>query len=236
MSRIGENLAEIRERMAAACKRAGRPLAEVELLAVSKTFSADAVRQAADFGQTRFAESRWQEAETKIAASPTGLEWHFIGRVQRNKVRKILAVCEVIHGIDSSRLANYVSDVAGDLGLVPRAFLQVNVGGEASKGGFELAELEEEMAGLLVLPHVQWLGLMTIPPAGPNPEAARHWFHELRSLRDRLETRHQTQLPFLSMGMSDDFEVAIEEGATHIRVGSAIFGARDDRNEDPSEA
>ena len=167
-----------------------------------------------------------QEAEPKIEALPGSLHWHFIGRVQRNKVRRILLRFAVIHAIDSMELASYVNETARELGLFPQVFLQVNVAGEASKGGFEAAGLRTAMAGLLALDRVEVLGLMTIPPLGPAADDARPWFVALRNLRDELAAEFGVPLTGLSMGMSGDFEVAIEEGATHVRVGSAIFGAR----------
>jgi pyridoxal phosphate enzyme (YggS family) len=151
--------------------------------------------------------------------------------VQRNKVRKLLPDFEVIHAVDSLRLAAYIDEVAAGLGLFPRLFLQVNLAAEESKGGFEPAVLDAEMPALLALRRVEILGLMTIPPEGPDAESSRAWFAGLRRLRDGLEERHQTRLPALSMGMSGDFEVAIAEGATHVRVGSAIFGRRSVRVE-----
>jgi hypothetical protein len=226
MSRVAENLAEVNERIAAACHRAGRDPAAVELIAVSKTFPADAVREAMAAGQHVFGESRLQEAEPKIDLLPGALHWHFIGRVQRNKVRKILPRFEVIHAIDSLRLALHADDVARELGLFPRVFLQVNIGGERSKGGFEPEAIRAEIAGLLALERLEVMGLMCIPPPGPDAEASRSWFAALRELRDALERQTGISLPALSMGMSGDFEVAIEEGATHVRVGSSIFGQR----------
>jgi pyridoxal phosphate enzyme (YggS family) len=226
MSEIAENLAEIRSRIQDSCRRAGRDSGSVELIAVSKTFPADAVRDAVSAGQLVFGESRLQEAEPKIDLLPGSLHWHFIGGVQRNKVRRILQRFEVIHAVDSLRLASYTNEIAKELGLFPRVFLQVNVGGEASKGGFEPDVLNAEMAELLEQDRLEILGLMSIPPAGPDAESARPWFAALRELRDQLEKDHGTPLPGLSMGMSGDFEVAIEEGATHVRVGSSIFGKR----------
>lgn len=226
MSDIAENLAEIRSLIAAACLRAGRDSSSVELIAVSKTFTADAVREAFNAGQMLFGESRLQEAEPKIDLLPAALHWHFIGRVQRNKVRKILPLFEVIHAMDSLRLAQYMDEVSKELGVFPKVFLQVNVGGESSKGGFEPEELRSEMERLLSLERLEILGLMCIPPIGAGAESARQWFVALRELRDDLQREFGVPLPCLSMGMSGDFEVAIEEGATHVRVGSAIFGKR----------
>ncbi len=226
MSEIAENLGEIRERMAAACGRAGRDPSAVELIAVSKTFPADAVREASAAGQKVFGESRLQEALPKIEALPGSLCWHFIGRVQRNKVRRILPMFDVVHAVDSLRLALYADEIAAELGLFPKVFLQVNVAGEASKGGFEPDALQAEFDRLLALERLEVIGLMCIPPAGPDAESARPWFAALRDLRDRLAAAAGVPIPCLSMGMSGDFEVAIEEGATHVRVGSSIFGKR----------
>ncbi len=226
MPGIAENLDEIRARIAAACSRAGRGLVDVELIAVSKTFPADAVREAAEAGQRVFGESRLQEAEPKMDLLPGYLSWHFIGGIQRNKVRKILPRFGVVHAIDSVRLAAYTDGIAAELGLFPKVFIQVNVGGEASKGGLEPEEVRAEIDALLALERLEILGLMTIPPPGPDAESSRPWFVALRELRDELESSTGVRLPCLSMGMSGDFEVAIEEGATHVRVGTSIFGKR----------
>jgi pyridoxal phosphate enzyme (YggS family) len=226
MSDIAENLTEIMRRITAACLRADRDPAAVRLVAVSKTFPAETVREASEAGQLHFGESRLQEAEPKIDMLPGSLHWHFIGRVQRNKVRRILPRFEMIHAVDSSAVASFMDAIAKELGLFPKVFLQVNIGAEASKGGFDPAVLRTELAGLLALQRLEIMGLMCIPPAGPDAESARPWFVALRHLRDDLERESGVALPFLSMGMSGDFEVAIEEGATHVRVGSTIFGKR----------
>ena len=196
MSDIAANLAEIRQRISHSCLRVGRELSTVELIAVSKTFPADAVREAAGAGQLHFGESKLQEAEPKIELLPGALHWHFIGRVQRNKVRRILPLFEVIHAIDSLRLASYTNDVAAELGLFPKVFLQVNIGGEESKGGFEPEILREEIEALLSLRRMEILGLMCIPPAAPDAESARPWFAALRELRDDLVTdfRHSSAI------------------------------------------
>lgn len=226
MESVAANLRHIRNRIEAACIRSVRDPGGVELVAVSKTFPPEAVAAADAAGHLVFGESRQQEAEPKMAALPPGLRWHFIGRVQRNKLRKLLPRFEAIHGIDSLRLAAHADSVALELGIRGKVFLQVNVGGEASKGGFEPLELRDAIDELARFRGLEILGLMTIPPAGPDAESARPWFRRLRELRDGLEAAHGVRLPALSMGMSGDFEVAIEEGATHVRVGSAIFGGR----------
>jgi pyridoxal phosphate enzyme (YggS family) len=226
MPETAANLLDVRERIHCACQRAGRSPGSVELIAVSKTLPAEAVREACEAGQTHFGESRLQEALPKIDALPATLHWHFIGSVQRNKVRKLLPSFEVIHAIDSLRLAAYADEIAAELGLFPQLMLQVNVAGDASKGGFDPAQLRAGMDALLRLERLEILGLMTLPPAAPKAESARQWFVKLRVLRDSLEREFGVALPALSMGMSGDYEVAIEEGATHVRVGSAIFGQR----------
>lgn len=225
-STIASQLEEIRARMADACRRAGRGVAEADLIAVSKTFPAEAVAEAVAAGQQLFGESRQQEAEPKMAALPAGLRWHFIGHVQRNKVRKLLPAFEAIHGIDSLRLAAYTDQIAGELGLRPQLFLQVNVGDEESKFGFDPEDLLAQCDPLAGMQHVDFIGLMTIPPPVASAADARPWFAALRDLRDRLRERTGLELPHLSMGMSGDFEAAIAEGATLVRVGSAIFGKR----------
>jgi pyridoxal phosphate enzyme (YggS family) len=231
MAGIDANLADVRNRIVGACSRACRDPHSVELIAVSKTFPVADIAEAVMMGQQVFGESRLQEAEPKIDALPKSLSWHFIGSVQRNKVRKILQKFGVIHAIDSLRLAEYVNGVAADLGLVAKVFLQVNVGNEASKGGFEPAILRQEIIKLCALQNLKVRGLMSIPPEEPDAESARHWFVSLRELRDELVKISGCPLQELSMGMSGDFEVAIEEGATHVRVGSLIFGRRSRRVE-----
>jgi len=223
---IARQLAEVRERMREACVRSGRSPESVELIAVSKTFPATDVLEARQAGQVCFGESRLQEAEPKLAALPQGLDWHFIGRVQRNKVRRILQLFATVHGIDSAKLAHHTDRIAAELGLKPSVFLQVNIGREESKGGFDPEAIEGEMEALLSLGNLRIRGLMCIPPIEAAAEDSRPWFVALRNLRDRLTSRFGVGLEDLSMGMSGDYEVAIEEGATFVRVGSAIFGRR----------
>jgi pyridoxal phosphate enzyme (YggS family) len=226
MARASERLAEIRQRIAAAALRAGRDPAAIELLAVSKTFPAEAVAELFAAGQRSFAESRQQEAEGKLALVPGGIDWHFIGHLQRNKVRKVLEGFRTLHSVDSLRLAEHVEAVARDLGVRPDIYLQVNIAGEPSKHGFSPAQLREVIEPLKQLTQVRIAGLMAIPPEEENPEDARRWFAALRGLRDELAGGAGIDLPGLSMGMSGDFEIAIEEGSTVVRVGSAIFGGR----------
>lgn len=231
MEEIASNLEVIRGRIRAACLRAARDPSSVELVAVSKTFPFQSIRDALEAAQLIFGESRLQEAEGKIGTLPAQLQWHFIGRVQRNKLRKILPLFQMIHAIDSLKLAVYANDLAKEIGLYPKVFLQVNQAGEASKGGFSETDLESTLEEILGLSHLEVVGLMTIPPACKKPAEAGKWFRALREFRDTLEEKFSVKLPCLSMGMSDDFETAIEEGATHVRVGSAIFGKRSARVE-----
>ncbi|MDX1680186.1 MAG: YggS family pyridoxal phosphate-dependent enzyme [Akkermansiaceae bacterium] len=223
---IGQRLEEVRQRIAQACERSSRLPEDVRLVCVSKTFPAEDIQQAIDAGQLCFGESRLQEAQPKVEALQQGLDWHFIGRVQRNKVRKILPLFGTIHGIDSMKLAHYTDRIAGELGLRPKVFLQVNIGCEESKGGFDPAELPELVGKLAGLDHLEILGLMCIPPNEDDISAVRSWFVQMRQLRDSLAAPG-LELAQLSMGMSGDYEIAIEEGATQVRVGSGIFGSRD---------
>jgi pyridoxal phosphate enzyme (YggS family) len=226
MNAVAQNLGEILDRIASAASRSGRSAGDVELVAVSKTFPAQSVRDAWDAGQAVFGESRVQEAVAKIPDLPGAIRWHFIGHLQKNKVRRALPLFELFHGIDSFDLAKDMDRIAAEEGAFPRALLEVNVAGEASKFGFQPEVIEREIDALLTLPRVQVEGLMTIAPYADDPEASRPYFRALRELRDRLEKQAGVPLPRLSMGMSGDFEVAIEEGATLVRVGSAIFGSR----------
>jgi pyridoxal phosphate enzyme (YggS family) len=226
MADIARNLVTIRQRIDAACHHAGRNPAEVNLVAVSKTFPPEVVREAYDAGQRVFGENYLQEALQKIEALPADIHWHYIGRVQRNKLRKILTAFEVVHGIDSLALAQAADRIGAELDLRPRIFLQVNLGGELSKGGYEPEQLMIEFPALLEFSRIDIRGLMAIPPPAESAAHAREMFAILRDLRDRLQAAYDVSLPELSMGMSEDFEAAIQEGATHIRIGSAIFGSR----------
>ena len=226
MPSLTENLEAVRSRIAAAAGRAGLRPSDVELVAISKTHPAEIIREAADAGQELFGESRVQEALVKIPVLPGRLRWHFIGHLQGNKVRKALPLVELIHGIDTMEIARDVDRVAADLGLHPRVLLEVNVSGEGSKHGFAPEALEMGLEELLALPRLQVEGFMTMAPLAPDAEASRPYFAALRSLRDRLAVQAGIPFPTLSMGMSGDYEVAVEEGATLVRVGSAIFGTR----------
>jgi PLP dependent protein len=224
---IAENLECVRTRVAVAVTRSGRREGDVELLVVSKTFPAEIVREAVDAGQTLFGENKVQELLAKTPLLPSHLRWHLIGHLQSNKVRKVLPVVEAIHSVTSLDLARDINRIAGELGLFPQVYLEINVGAEASKHGFNAASVCEQMEQLYALDRLFIQGLMCIPPFAPEVEKSRPYFAELRELRDKLEKLGGAPLPKLSMGMSHDFEVAIEEGATIVRVGSAIFGVRE---------
>ncbi len=216
----------IRERLEAAARKAGRAPGDIELMAVSKNFPAAVVREAVDAGQLLFGENRVQEAEGKIPELPSRLRWHLIGHLQSNKVRKALPLFEAIHSLDSLELAQAVNRLASELGLFPKVYIQANLAREASKFGFTKGDLETQLDEILGLERLHILGLMTIPPIRPDPEDSRGDFAALRELRDRLAVRSGIPLTGLSMGMSEDFPIAIEEGATIVRVGSALFGSR----------
>jgi PLP dependent protein len=231
MDVIANNLDIVRGEIASAARRAGRDPSAIRLVAVSKTHPADAVVQAAAAGQTIFGESRVQEARDKIPTCPSGLDWHFIGHLQKNKVRQALPLFSFFHSIDSVALAQAIDRIAGENGKPAEGLLEVNVSGEETKHGFTPDELRKGFAALGKLPHLRIRGLMTMAPYSENPEDARPVFRALRELRDELQSAHNHPLPELSMGMSGDFVPAIEEGATLVRVGSSIFGTRPQINE-----
>lgn len=225
---IQDQLQEIRANITAAEQRAGRPLGSTTLLAVSKTFPVSDIMQAYADGQRIFGENRLQEAMEKIPAMPADCTWHLIGPLQRNKVRKALEQpIALIQAVDSRKLAETISRIAGELGTTARVLLEVNVDGEASKHGFSPDELLQDWIALTALPNLDIRGLMCIPAPTADPEGARPAFAALRHLTETLRERGPLPLPELSMGMSHDYTVAIEEGATIVRVGSAIFGRRD---------
>ena len=232
---IAENFARVRAQIAEAAARCGRRAEEVTLIAVSKTHGPEEVREAVAAGQVLFGENRVQEARAKAPLLPGALQWHLIGHLQSNKVRQALGLFERIQSIDTVEMARDVNRVAGELGLFPKVFLEVNVAGEGSKFGFQPEALRARMEELLALDRVTVDGLMTIPPYADAPEETRRYFAALRELRDRLSAEFGVALPELSMGMSGDFAVAIEEGATFVRVGTALFGERQGKTWKPGE-
>ena len=226
MSNIEANLNRVQNEIAQAAQVSGRNVTDIELVAVTKTHPAEIVREAVDAGQTLFGESKVQEARVKIPLLPSNLRWHFIGHLQKNKIRHALPFFEMIHSVDSVDLAQAIDRIAHEDGLHPRILLEVNVAGEGSKFGFKATTLRAELESLLMLPRLSIEGLMCIPPLAEEAETSRTYFVELRKLRDALEKEFQVKLPQLSMGMTNDYSVAVEEGATLVRVGTAIFGER----------
>src|SRR5450432_791047 len=226
MEEIAANLEQVAARIVGAAQKCGRSPNDIELVAVSKTHPAEKVQAAAEAGQTLFGESRVQEARAKIPLLPSRLRWHFVGHLQKNKIRLALPLFELFHGIDSLALAQDMDRIANEEGMRPRILLEVNLAGEASKHGFSPKALRHDLETTLSLGRLTIEGLMTIPPLAPEAEASRRYFVGLRELRDQLETEFGVKLPQLSMGMSGDYPIAIEEGATLVRVGTAIFGER----------
>ena len=224
---IAANLESIREQIRETAERAGRDPASVQLVAVSKTLPPEVVRQAAAAGQLSFGENRVQEAQEKIPAlTDAGLEWRLIGHLQSNKARRAVELFNVIETIDSPRLATTIDRIAGEMGKRMPILLEVNVGEETQKAGVEPAELGPLVDFARRLPNLELRGLMAIPPYEDDPERSRPYFRRLARLLQEINRSLDTPLTDLSMGMSHDFRVAIQEGATLVRIGTAIFGAR----------
>jgi len=226
-AQVAANLAHVRERIAAAAARAGRAPTEVTLVAVSKTKPGELVEAAIAAGARVIGENYVQEARDKRAQVRGAAEWHLIGPLQRNKARLAVSLFDVVQTLDRIELARTLDALGAERGAPVRCLVEVNVGGEASKHGIAPADLPALLAAIAPLAHVRVEGLMAIPPPAEG-EAARAAFRALRRLRDELAPRAPANvaLQHLSMGMTDDFEIAIEEGATIVRVGRAIFGAR----------
>lgn len=225
---IGSNIRLIRERMENACKRSGRDLQSVRLMAVSKTVELERIRQALDAGITMLGENYVQEAREKIPAIGHPAEWHMIGHLQTNKVKYVVNLFDWVHSVDRLELARELDKRAGQNNRRLKVMIEVNVSGEGSKSGAETAQVLELIRQISLLPNISVRGLMTMPPYSDNPENSRPYFHALCKLRDEINaaTIPNIRMDELSMGMTDDFEVAIEEGATILRVGRAIFGER----------
>jgi pyridoxal phosphate enzyme (YggS family) len=224
---IAANIARVRERMASAAERAGRPPESITLVAVSKTFPAEAIRAGFDAGLRHFGENRVQEWESK-RPSIADLEatWHLIGHLQSNKARRAATLFDRVDSVDGVALAQKLASAAIAKGRRLQVLIEVHLGEEETKSGAAEADLPQVAQTVVALPNLELRGLMAIPPYFEEAERARPYFQKLRGLRDDLNHRLAFALPVLSMGMSHDFEIAIEEGATEIRVGSAIFGAR----------
>ncbi|MGB0579104.1 MAG: YggS family pyridoxal phosphate-dependent enzyme [Limisphaerales bacterium] len=223
---IAENIAGIQGRIEAACERAGRDPATVQLMAVSKTQPAAAVRAAVAAGQILFGENKIQEAKLKIPDCPPSARFHFIGHLQSNKARDAVRHFAMVQGVDSLSIAEELNKRAEQQARDLPILIEVNVAGEASKFGYGPEQLLKELDQLVELPRLELHGLMTIPPYTPDPERSRPYFQRLIELQKACEDFLGVPLPELSMGMSGDFEVAVEEGATIVRVGTAIFGER----------
>ena len=222
---IQDRLLRVRERIRAAAVRAGRDASSVTLVAVSKMIPVGVIREALSAGVTILGENRVQEAQDKIAALPGQATWHLVGHLQTNKAKIAVQLFEMIHSLDSLRLAEALDRSGQQAGRTVRCLVEVNLGGEESKSGTTEEGVRPLLEAAERLPHVRIEGLMTIPPFLPDPEQVRPFFRRLRNLRDKLagEGFHQAEL---SMGMTHDFEVAIEEGTTMVRIGAAIFGPR----------
>jgi PLP dependent protein len=229
---VPENIAIVRERIAAAAQRAGRDPNQIALMAVTKTFPPERIREAYEAGLRLFGENRVQEFASKAEAlrDLVDAEWHMIGHLQTNKAAKAAELFTAVDSVDSLRLAQRLNAAAQQLGKKLAVLIEINVGGEAAKSGVapDSSELDELLQGAAKLQHLKFRGLMTIPPFTEDPQQARPYFQKFRQLRDDIAARQLTgvSMSVLSMGMSHDFEVAIEQGATCVRLGTAIFGER----------
>ena len=224
---IAENLAEVWERICQAIQKSGRDPDSVHLVAVSKQVGMAQIEEARIAGAVIFGENKIQDAVPKIdQMGSEGISWHFIGHLQKNKVKFLGEHFDLIHSVDSLELAEKIAAQCQTENRVQSVLLQVNVSGETAKFGMEPGELEKQMVAFSRLKGIRVEGLMTIPPYHPNPENSRRHFSRLRGFRDQCEKQNRLSLHKLSMGMTNDFEVAVEEGATLVRVGTAIFGPR----------
>jgi len=237
MDDFSTRLARVQDAIAAAAKKAGRDAGDIELIAVSKTQPADVISQAMRAGVLRFGENKVQEARGKIEELGRGI-WHLIGHLQSNKVKDAVRLFDSIDSVDRAELAQEINDRADALGKTQNVLLQVNIARESTKFGCACEAARELALKINELPRLALHGLMALAPYTPDPEKSRPHFAALRHLRDQLELETGLKLPVLSMGMSGDFAVAIEEGATQVRVGTALFGERltrkQQRPEDPS--
>ena len=227
MRPLDEILSDVRGRIDNACRRAGRGPAEVEIVAVTKTHGAEVVKEAWEAGLSIVGENKVQEAAWKKPASVNGPMWHLIGHLQSNKVRHALELFDFIHSVDTLKLADRIDFIADEIGAQPHVLLEVNVSGEKSKSGMAPADVRPALEHIMSsCPRITVEGLMTMAPFSENPEDSRPYFRRLRELRDECEKSLGIGLPRLSMGMSGDYEVAVEEGATWVRLGTVLFGER----------
>jgi len=226
-SAVAANVEDVRERIVGAAGRAGRHAGEITLVAVSKTVSAEEIRAGYDAGLKHFGESRIQEMEAKQPKlAGLAAAWHFIGHLQTNKARRAVRLFDRIDSVDSLGLAQKLDSAASEEGKILSVLIEVHLGDETTKSGVLEADLDSLSEAVMALSHLELRGLMTVPPFFDRSEDVRPYFRKLRGLTDALDTSLGASLPVLSMGMSHDFEIAIEEGATEVRVGTAIFGER----------
>ncbi len=231
---ILDNMKHVQEQIEASCLKSGRDVADVTLIAVSKTKPVELLKEAYDAGARDFGENKVQELLDKIPQMPSDVKWHMIGHLQRNKVKYIVDKVYLIHSVDSLRLAEEISKEATKKGIVVNILVEVNVAGEESKFGTTLEEAKQLVYDIAQLPGICIKGLMTIAPFVDNPEENREYFRKLKQLsvdimREKVDNRSMGEV--LSMGMTGDYTVAVEEGATYVRVGTGIFGERDYKKE-----
>jgi len=227
-SRLVDRFRQVQARVETACKRAGRDPGDVTLVGASKSQPIERLSWAWSAGLRVFGENRVQEAIHKSASLPSEIDWHLIGPLQSNKVKKAVGIFSTVHSIDRVKIANALDREAARRGRILKGFLEINLAGESTKHGFDTAGFIGQIESLAELGSLDIVGLMAIPPLESNADKSRQWFRRLRELRDDLiaEARWSDCPGYLSMGMSQDFELAIEEGATHVRVGTALFGSR----------
>lgn len=225
---LEDNFREVKQRIEEACRRSGRDPKEVTLIAVSKTKPVEMLQEAYDFGTRIFGENKVQELTDKYEQMPKDIHWHLIGHLQRNKVKYIIDKVDLIHSVDSLRLAETIDKEAQKHGLIANILIEVNVAGEESKFGLAPEEVGEFVDQLAEFSHIKVCGLMTIAPFVENPEENRPYFQRLRKLSVDIAAKkvNNVTMSILSMGMTNDFEVAVEEGATMVRVGTGLFGVR----------
>lgn len=229
MSRITDNIDHVEKKIAEACERAGRPRESVQLIAVSKTKPVPDLMEALNYGHNVFGENKVQEIRDKVEAMGTdGIHWHMIGHLQANKVKYLIGVVDLIHSVDNDKLAAEIEKQAAKHDVVMDVLCEVNMAGEETKFGLKPEETMDFVKRISELPHLKVRGLMTIAPYTEDPESNRVYFKGLRELKDRINAEHipGVDMDTLSMGMTGDYEVAIEEGATLVRVGTGIFGER----------
>jgi pyridoxal phosphate enzyme (YggS family) len=224
---VRENLKRVKERIASACASSGRDPSEVKIVAVTKTHPVEVVREAIAAGINIIGENRVQEAEEKHSQVEARVEWHLVGHLQRNKVRKALSIFSMIESLDSLRLAKEIEKESAKRDRITPCLIEVNTSGEDTKFGVAPGGLAELVTEVLKLEHIKLVGLMTLGPLTENEDRIRRSFVQLRELRDRVENIFGCYLPHLSMGMSDDFEIAVQEGATMVRLGRVLFGPRE---------